>query len=93
MAKSIAGSILLEASGFRPIASIALSPISPIARAGIIPPSAIINPPEIENSISKAHPPSPLEALQSRAKWGLLLWGYGGQCPLLALTNLYKYPF
>ena len=41
---NIAGKILPEASGFRPIASIALKPIKPIAIAGPKPPTAIAAP-------------------------------------------------
>ncbi len=51
MDKSIGGSILPAASGLRPIDSIALKPIRAIANAGIIPPSAITSPDEIEISI------------------------------------------
>lgn len=48
---SIAGKIFAEASGFLPIASIALNPISPIAKAGNIPPIAITAP--LAKTISK----------------------------------------
>ncbi len=41
---SIGAKILLAASGLRPIASIALRPIMPIAIAGKIPPIAITDP-------------------------------------------------
>ncbi len=50
IAKSIAGRILVEASGFLPIASIALKPIRPIANAGKAPPRAMTSPPLKENS-------------------------------------------
>lgn len=52
MPKSIAGKTLPLASGFLPIASIALYPISPIANAGPIPPIATTNPPESVNVTS-----------------------------------------
>ena len=61
MPKSIAGSILPDASGFLPRASIALAPINPIANAGPIPPIAIIKPPETLNSINYS-PPLPRSA-------------------------------
>lgn len=48
---NIAGKILPDASGFLPIASIALNPISPIAIAGPKPPIAIAAP--FANIISK----------------------------------------
>lgn len=51
MDKSIGGRIFPAASGFRPIDSIALKPISAIASAGIRPPSVITSPDEIEISI------------------------------------------
>ena len=41
---NIGAKILLAASGFLPIASMDLKPISPIARAGNIPPMAIAAP-------------------------------------------------
>lgn len=53
---SMAGRTLPWASGFLPIASIALKPISPIAKAGPIPPMAIAAP--LAKTISKKiHPP------------------------------------
>lgn len=52
---SIAGKIFAEASGFLPIASIALNPISPIAKAGNIPPIAITAP--LARTISKTYSP------------------------------------
>ena len=48
--------LLSNWSGLRPIASIALLPIQPIAIAGKIPPSATTKPPVILNSISDSPP-------------------------------------
>jgi len=53
---NIAGKTFPEASGFLPIASMALKPIRPIARAGTIPPMAMTAP--LAKTISKKiHPP------------------------------------
>jgi len=58
---SIAGKTLPWASGFLPIASIALKPISPMARAGPIPPMAIAAP--LAKTISRLNHRLPFSVL------------------------------
>ena len=54
---NIAGKILAEASGFRPIASMALKPMRPTPSAGNIPPMAITAPFAKTISVKFCSPP------------------------------------